>query len=239
MTDSGGGADRDQGPSAVVFDLYGTLLDVGSLVAVCEQALPGAPSAEIVPLWRQKQLEYTWLRALMGRYADFWVVTGDALEHAAARLGISLDETSRARLMDGWLSLRPYPEVPDALAEMAPVPLAVISNGTPRMLDSVLSAAGIADRFAHVLSVDEVGTYKPAPAVYELAERALEVPRGGVLFVTANGWDGAGAASFGFRVARLDRFGQPEEALGWAPDVVVPDLAALARRLTAGALWRA
>lgn len=214
---------------AAVFDVYGTLLDVVSLEEACRGVAPN-PGA-FVALWRGKQLEYSWLLSLMGRYEDFWTITAAALEHAAESAHLDLDTRSRAKLLDAWLKLGRFPEVPEALDRLATQPLAVLSNGSPRMLDEGLRAAGLRDRFDHILSVDAVRTYKPSPAVYELAERALDLPRERVLFVTANGWDAAGAASFGLRVAWLDRSGTAADRLGTAPDLVVRDLADLADRL--------
>jgi 2-haloacid dehalogenase len=169
----------------------------------------------------------------MGRYADFWVVTGDALEHVCARLGLALSESGRSRLMQGWLSLEPYADVDQGLATMAPRPLAVLSNGSPEMLEESLRRSNLRSRFAHVLSVAEVSTYKPDPAVYELAERHLSLSRDRILFVSANGWDAAGASSFGLRVAWVNRLGQAHEALPGTPELVVPDLVALGERLPA------
>lgn len=211
---------------ALVFDLYGTLLDVSSLKLLCS-AETGDGEA-VVSGWRQKQLEYTWLRAAMGRYEDFWAVTADALDHTLERLGLSVGQDGRRRMMDGWLTLPAYPEVPAALARLAPWPLAVLSNGSPDMLDRALRSAGLHAFFAHVLSVDEVKTYKPAAAVYMLPEHRLRLPRPGILFVSSNAWDAAGAKAFGLRVAWVNRIGTPAERLGFAPDVVVRDLAELA-----------
>jgi 2-haloacid dehalogenase len=214
---------------AVAFDLYGTLLDPASVRGACAEvtADPDAMAA----LWRQKQIEYTWLRALMDRYEDFSAVTAAALDHVAERLHLALEAPARSRLLDARNSLEPYPEVAAALEALAPRPLAVLSNGAPAMLAAALGAAGLRDRFAHVLSVDAVRTYKPAPVVYALAERAFGLPRSRLLFVSANPWDAAGAAAFGLPTARLDRAGVPGERLGAEPALVVRDLAELARLL--------
>ncbi|MDX6645173.1 MAG: 2-haloacid dehalogenase, partial [Miltoncostaeaceae bacterium] len=171
-------------------------------------------------------------RALMGRYEDFAAVTAAALDHVADRLGLVLDAAARARLLDAWRSLEPYPEVAEALGALASRPLAVLSNGAPGMLEAALAAAGLRDRFTHVLSVDAVRTYKPAPAVYALAEQAFALPRERLLFVSANPWDAAGAAAFGLPTARLNRAGVPGERLGAEPALVVGDLAELARLLS-------
>ena len=211
---------------ALVFDVYGTLLDVRSIEDACAAVTPNP--ADLVGLWRQKQLEYSWLRALMGRYEDFWTVSAQALDYAAGRLGVTFDNAARERLRHAWLTVRPYPEVPRALGRLATRPLAALSNGSPRMLEEALRAAGIRDRFRLVLSVAEVRTYKPAPAVYALAEARLGLERGQILFVSSNGWDAAGARSFGLPVAWVNRAGAPLEQLGVAPDLIVGDLQELA-----------
>ncbi len=212
---------------ALAFDLYGTLLEVASVGRAAAGVT--AQSAELVDLWRQKQLEYSWLRSLMGRYTDFWAVTGDALDHALDRFGLVVDEEARARLLGAWLDVRPYPEVPDALDRLRTTRrLAVLSNGNPDMLEAGLAAAGLRDRFEHVLSVDEVGVFKPHPSVYELATKAFGLPAERILFVSSNGWDAFGARAFGMPVAWINRGGAPLERLGTPPSLVVPDLGALA-----------
>jgi 2-haloacid dehalogenase len=214
------------GIEAVAFDLYGTLLEVASVGRAAAE-VTGEPAA-LVDLWRQKQLEYTWLRSLMGRYQDFWATTGDALDYALDRLAVVVDEAARARLLGAWLDVRPYPEVPDALDALAGRRLAVLSNGNPDMLEAGLAAAGLRDRFEHVLSVDELGVFKPHPSVYELALKAFNLPSERILFVSSNAWDASGARAFGLPVAWVNRTGSPLERLGSPPTVVVPDLAALA-----------
>jgi 2-haloacid dehalogenase len=213
------------GVDAVAFDLYGTLAEVAS-VGRAAAGVTDDPAA-LVDLWRQKQLEYTWLRSLMGRYQDFWATTGDALDYALDRFGIDIDQPTRAELLNAWLAVRVYPEVPAALDALAPRGLAVLSNGNPEMLDACLATAGIRDRFDHVLSVDDVGVYKPHPSVYELAVKAFALPAERILFVSSNPWDAAGARTFGFPVAWVNRMGVPFERLGTTPDLVVADLGAL------------
>jgi 2-haloacid dehalogenase len=210
----------------VTFDLYGTLAEVDSVGRTAAEVTNDA--AALVGLWRQKQLEYSWLRSLMGRYEDFWTVTGEALDYSLERLGITVDEPARAKLLDAWLEPRVYPEVPAALDALAPRPLAVLSNGNPEMLEACLAAAGIRDRFEHVLSVDDVGVYKPHPSVYELAVKALSLPPERILFVSSNPWDASGARTFGFTVAWVNRSGVPFERLGVTPDLMVTDLSAVA-----------
>jgi 2-haloacid dehalogenase len=166
-----------------------------------------------------------------GRYRDFWATTGDALDYSLDRLGIVVDDATRARLLGAWLDVRPYPEVPEALAALAPRRLAVLSNGNADMLEAGLAAAAIRDRFDHVLSVDELGIYKPHPSVYELALKAFSRPPERILFVSSNAWDASGARSFGLPVAWVNRADAPLERLGAPPNLVVPDLAALAAQL--------
>ena len=215
------------GIDALAFDLYGTLLEVASVGRAAAEVT--ADPAALVDLWRTKQLEYTWLRSLMGRYQDFWATTGDALDFALDRRGIVVDEKARARLLGAWLDVSPYPEVTAALDRLgATRRLAILSNGNPDMLEAGLAAAGLRERFDHVLSVDEVGVFKPFPAVYELATKAFGLPAERILFVSSNGWDAFGARSFGLPVAWVNRAGAPLERLGTPPTLVVPDLTALA-----------
>jgi 2-haloacid dehalogenase len=216
---------------AVAFDLYGTLLEVASVGRAAAEVTDDA--AALVELWRTKQLEYTWLRSLMGRYQNFWATTGDALDYSLDRLGIVADDATRSRLLGAWLDVRPYPEVPEALEALAPRRLGVLSNGNPDMLEAGLAAAGIRDRLHHVLSVDELGIYKPHPSVYELALKAFDLPAERILFVSSNAWDAAGAKAFGLPVAWVNRTGAPLERLGAPPDLVVADLTQLPARVAA------
>jgi 2-haloacid dehalogenase len=213
-----------------VFDAYGTLFDVHSVVEVGREVT--ADPLALSTLWRQKQLEYTWLRALMGRYEDFWVVTEAALRYAIRRLAVSASEAQVRRLMDAYLSLACFPEVSNALARLAPRPRAILSNGSPRMLQAAVTSSGLGPHLDHVLSVDAVKTYKPSPAVYALGPRALGLAAGDVLFVSSNAWDVAGAKAFGYRVAWCNRGQAPDEELGLRADVVIGRLDELPDRLT-------
>ncbi len=217
-------------PDALVFDLYGTLLEVAS-VGRAAAAVTDDP-ARLVDLWRQKQLEYTWLRSLMGRYVDFWELTGDALDYTLDRLAVEVDAGGRQRLLGAWLDVAPYPEVPDALARLAPRTLAVLSNGSPSMLEEGLAAGGLTKAITHVISVDQLSIYKPHPSVYALAEQNLGLAPDRMLFVSSNPWDAAGARSFGLPVAWVNRAGAPMERLGVTPDLIVADLAELATVVT-------
>jgi 2-haloacid dehalogenase len=210
-----------------VFDAYGTLFDVHSVVEAGREITPDP--ATLSATWRQKQLEYTWLRALMGDYADFWAVTEAALRYTIRRLALSATEAQVRRLMDAYLALAPFPEVTAALERLGGLPRAILSNGTPTMLAAAVASSGLGAHLEHVLSVDAVRTYKPSPAVYALGPRALGLPAAEVLFVSSNGWDVAGAKAFGYRVAWCNRTGAPEEELGVRPDLVVGALDELPR----------
>lgn len=205
-----------------VFDAYGTLFDVHAVVEAGREIT--ADPAALSAMWRQKQLEYTWLRALMGRYEDFWAVTEAALRYAIRRLDLHATEAQARRLMDAYLSLACFPEVPAALARLVGRPRAILSNGAPRMLQAAVAASGLEGALDHVLSVDAVRTYKPSPLVYALAPRAMGVAAGELLFVSSNAWDVAGAKAFGYQVAWCNRQGAPAEELGVAADLVVTTL---------------
>lgn len=201
---------------AVVFDAYGTLFDVHSVAAACEHHFPGQGAA-LSRLWRTKQLEYTWLRSLMERYADFERVTFDALAHACAMLDLSLDGDARADLLAAYRHLTPYPEVSATLDALAGRRRAILSNGSPGMLDAVVGNAGLADRLEAVISVDALRVYKPHPNVYALATERLGVRADAIAFVSSNFWDIAGATSFGFRTFWINRSGQKPDELGFRP----------------------
>jgi 2-haloacid dehalogenase len=160
----------------------------------------------------------------MGRYEDFWTVTGAALRHAVRRLGLQPTEAEMARLLDAYLTLACFPEVKDALTRLTGRPRAVLSNGSPRMLACAVESSGLAPMLDHVLSVDAARTYKPSPTVYALGPAALGIPAPDLLFVSSNAWDVAGAKSFGFRVAWCNRGGAPAEELGFAADYEISRL---------------
>jgi 2-haloacid dehalogenase len=195
---------------AVVFDAYGTLFDVQSVAAATEAAFPGHGTV-ITQLWRLKQLEYTWLRSLMGQYADFWTVTQDSLAYAVETLGLSATPERLTDLSAAYDALALYPEARTALEALAPLRLAIFSNGSPAMLGRLVEQAGIASLLETVISVDEIGVYKPDPRGYAHVEARLGLSREQILFVSSNGFDVAGAKAHGFRVARIARL--PDEAL--------------------------
>lgn len=214
---------------ALLFDAYGTLFDVHSVVETGRE-VTGDPAA-LSRLWRQKQLEYTWLRSLMGRYEDFWAVTEAALVAACRSLRIPLDAGARSRLLEAYLHLPPFPEVRPSLERLRTLPCGILSNGAPRMLAAAVHHAGLEDLELALLSVDAVRVYKPAPAVYALGPARLGIPADRIGFVSSNGWDVAGAKSFGFPVVWVNRSAAAPEELGVTPDLEVADLAALATAL--------
>jgi 2-haloacid dehalogenase len=209
---------------ACAFDAYGTLFDVHTAVGRCRERL--GPKADAVSaLWRQKQLEYTWLRSLMRQHADFWQVTGDALDYALDANAID-DGVLRDDLMQAYLALDAYPEVPATLAALADkgLKLSILSNGSPAMLAAAVANAGLDTRFDRVLSVEDRGIYKPDPAVYQLVCDAFDLSANEICFLSSNAWDVAGAASFGFMVVWINRFGQPVERLPGRPQAEIGSL---------------
>lgn len=212
---------------ACVFDAYGTLFDVHSAVGR-HKARIGESADAVSALWRGKQLEYTWLRSLMGRHIDFQRVTGDALDYAFDAHGID-DAALREDLMQAYMSLDAYPEVQTVLKTLrsAGYRTAILSNGSPDMLEAAVDSAGIADLLDANLSIEEVGIYKPDPRVYRLAVDRLGVPAAEISFQSSNAWDAVGAATFGFQVAWVNRFGQRRERLTAEPQAEIGDLTQL------------
>ena len=212
---------------ACVFDAYGTLLDVAAAAVRCRDAL-GEKTEPLARLWRTKQLEYTWLRSLMGRYADFWQVTGDALDFALDHFQLQ-DAGLRQRLMDLYWRLDAYPDAKAALeaSRARGLKCAVLSNASPSMLNEALGHAGLSPLLDAVLSVDGLSIYKPHPTVYDLAVTELGVPAGRMLFLSANGWDIAGAASRGCRTVWVNRMGLPRDRLPAGPEREIRSLAGL------------
>jgi 2-haloacid dehalogenase len=215
--------------SALVFDAYGTIFDVHSVAALAEELFPGKGAA-LSAAWRSKQLEYTWLRSMMGRYEDFSRVTAAALEWSLESLNLEAGDSGRRALQEEYRKLAVFSEVRDALAALsATKPLAILSNGHPDMLNAVVDHNGLRPLFrGGVLSVHPAKIFKPDASVYRLAEEQLGVTRTMLGFVSSNGWDAAGAKSFGFRAYWVNRGGAPVERLGVRPDAIVKGLDELA-----------
>lgn len=218
---------RLTGIEACVFDAYGTLFDVHSAAERAKSRL-GERWQALAETWRARQLQYTWLRSLAGRHADFWQVTGDALDFALDSLRMA-DPALRQELMTLYLSLGAYPEVKVTLTRLAAagLRLAVLSNGSPAMLASAVKHAGLAELLDPVLSVEEVGVYKPHPRVYQLAVDRLGLPADRLCFLSSNGWDAFSAKAFGMRVVWCNRLGLSPERIPEPPDAEASSLAAL------------
>ena len=220
-------------PAAFVFDAYGTLFDV-TAAARLAAAEPGAEVlvgiwAELADKWRRKQLEYSWLRAIMGMHADFAEVTADALDWSMEAHGLGAEHALRARLLSLYERLSAYPEVPNVLAALRNkgAKLAILSNGSPEMLAAAVDSAGITGALDAVISVEEVQIFKPAEVVYSLVEKHLNVAPPQVLFISSNGWDVAGASRFGFQTAWVNRSHQPVDRLPHGPRHILRDLTPL------------
>ena len=215
------------GIKACVFDAYGTLFDFASAAKSCADVL-GDQADRLTALWRDKQLQYSWLRAVQGRHAEFWQVTGDGLDYALDTLGIDRPGL-RDRLMALYLALETFPEVPAMLRQLkqAGMRTAILSNGSPRMLDAIVTGAKIDGLLDAVLSVEEVGIYKPHPKVYQLAVDRLGVPAAAIAFQSSNAWDAYAASAFGMKVVWCNRYNQRRERLPGAPDREISSLAEL------------
>ena len=210
---------------ALVFDAYGTLYDVHSVMTRCESCWPGK-GAQLSQLWRAKQLEYTWQRSLMHRYVPFSTVTREALAYACAALGLDLSVAQMEGLMSEYLRLAMYADVSDSLKNLK-TKQAILSNGSPDMLLPLVENSGL--KLDAVLSVDEVKIFKPAPQVYALAVEKLKTDKSKIGFVSSNCWDALGAKSYGFEVYWINRLKAPIDRLGFQPDRVLTSLGDLAR----------
>jgi 2-haloacid dehalogenase len=215
---------------AFLFDAYGTLFDVHSVVVRAGTGLDGDLQA-LSQLWRQKQLEFTWLRALMDRYQDFWHVTEAALRTALAQLQMEASESQVRQLLDAYLAPAVFPDAIVALDALCDNPLAILSNGTPKMLDAAVLKNAIESYFSNIISADQVKTYKPSARVYQLGLDALHLPAEEILFVSSNAWDAAGAKAFGYSVCWCNRSGGEIDQLGFEPDIIVPTLDQIPSRL--------
>ncbi|MBW2409044.1 MAG: haloacid dehalogenase type II [Deltaproteobacteria bacterium] len=219
------------GIKACVFDAYGTLFDVHSAVGKHRERL-GDIADQVSGVWRTKQLEYTWLRSLMGHHADFWQVTQDALDYAFDMHSVN-DADLRKDLIEAYLKLDCYPEVPGALAELKQrgFEIAILSNGTPTMLAAAVKNSGLEELIPEIFSVEQVGVFKPDPRVYQIAADGLKLKPEQIIFQSSNAWDASGAAAFGFKVAWVNRFGQSPERLPGKPDVEIKELSKLPQLL--------
>lgn len=215
------------GVRACVFDAYGTLFDYATAAAACRDVL-GERADRLTAVWREKQLQYTWLRALQDKHVDFWQLTGDALDFALETLDLH-DGALRTRLMNLYLSLGAFPEVPSVLRRLRATGLktAILSNGSPHMLAAAVRNAGLVDLLDAVLSIEDVGVYKPHPKVYQLAVDRLGIGADAICFQSSNAWDAYAASAFGMRVVWCNRYGQRPERLPGAPDHEVRTLAEL------------
>jgi 2-haloacid dehalogenase len=215
------------GVKACLFDAYGTLFDFASAARNCRD-VPPDQIGPLTNLWRDKQLQYTWLRAVQGLHADFWQVTSDALDYSLETLGVG-GKGLNERLMQLYLELEPFPEVPEVLArlERSGVRMAILSNGSPKMLEAVVTSARLGHYFDAVLSVEEVGVFKPHPKVYQLAVDRLGMPAGAISFQSSNAWDAYAASAFGMQVVWCNRYAQRRERLPGEPNREIRTLAEL------------
>jgi 2-haloacid dehalogenase len=220
------GATRPES-KAIAFDAF-PILDPRPVFALVEQLFPGHGTA-LSNAWRTRQFEYTWLRTVSQRYADFWQVTEDALVFAANMLKLDLSRDKRTQLMEAYLELKAWPDVLPALRALkeAGLQLAFLSNFTPRMLEAAIKRAGLEGLFEHILSTDQVKTYKPDPRAYQMGLEALRLNREEIVFVAFAGWDAAGAKWFGYPTFWVNRLNLPAEELGVAPDATGGNLADL------------
>jgi 2-haloacid dehalogenase len=211
-----------------VFDAYGTLFDVHAAVRR-HAAKVGADGERLSLIWRQKQLEYSWTRALAGRYRDFWALTENALDYALAKVP-SAPRAVREELLEAYRTLDTYPEVIPVLTALkgAGAETAILSNGSPAMLEAAVGAARIGALLDAVISVDELSSYKPLPAVYELVTTRFRVFPSAVSFQSSNRWDVAGATAFGFRSVWINRTNEPDEYVDLPPAVRLATLEGLA-----------
>ncbi len=218
---------RQQPIKAFVFDAYGTLLDVHSAVGKAMDDL-GKDAEDISNIWRTKQLEYTWLRSLMGKHADFWQVTSDALRYALRCHNMENDQR-HDKLMALYLELSAYRDAFDTVKYLKTLghTTLILSNGSQYMLDKALENSGLDEYIDRAISIDEVGIYKPSPVVYKLATDHMKCSPAEILFVSANAWDVAGANTFGFRVAWINRFKRPPEILPGGPEFIIDSLSEL------------
>jgi len=207
---------------ALGFDAYGTLFDVVSVNSLCEELFPGH-SSELAQIWRRKQLEYSWLRSLMGRYRDFWSLTEDALVYSANSLKLDLTPKKRDQLMESYLHLAAFSDVKPGLRALKQIGLrlSILSNGEPKMLNAAVQSAGIGNLIDAIVSVDSVKIFKPSPPVYDQLASELKIDRAEIGFVSANNWDVNGASSAGLTAFWIRRSNEIPEELGYAATRVI------------------
>ncbi|HXV84364.1 MAG TPA: haloacid dehalogenase type II [Candidatus Binatia bacterium] len=214
----------------LVFDMYGTLVDVGAVAEACKEVAPEPVAFNTH--WRAKQLEYTFLRTLMGKYRDFWKVTEEALEFTIQHFGLQVSPEQRKQLMETWLHPTPYPEVQAALPRLKEkYLLAALSNGSRNMLQKGLEQTGLRSHFRWVMSADAVKLYKPSPGLYRLALKHMRLQKKEILFVSSNSFDVMGSKNFGFKVCWINRRGVPLDPLGAKPELVVKSFDELAENM--------
>ena len=218
-----------------VFDAYGTLFDINSAARRCAEETGRDSFSKLWPsissIWREKQLSYTWLFNSLKRYSDFWEITENALDYALETVGLDSDLGLKKRLLDLYMEIETYGEVKVSLANLneKEITCAILSNGSKSMLNSAIKNSGIGGLIHSVFSVDEVGIFKPDPKVYEMVLTHLPFELNEVLFISSNGWDIAGAASFGFKTVWINRLDLPEDKLLFKPDSVQKNLSELER----------
>src|SRR5690625_2781222 len=208
---------------ALVFDVYGTLFDVHSVERKCDAIYKGY-GAEISQVWRRKQLEYSFLRQIMGQYESFKQVTLDALKFALEKLELSYDDVQLKSILAEYEKLDPYTEVENVLSEVDDKQRVIFSNGSRDMLEPLVEQSRIAEYVDNVISVDDIKQYKPSPAAYMQVLNTLGIDREEILFMSSNGWDISGAKSFGFKTVWINRSGAPVEVLNLKPDYILQDL---------------
>lgn len=213
--------------AAFVFDAYGTLFDVHAAVRKHSEAI-GPDGQLLSELWRAKQLEYSWIRTMMGAYKDFWTLTEEALDHAFARVP-SADKSLRTELLEAYFKLDCYPEVPSVLKALknGGAKIAILSNGSPDMLASAVKNAALDDIIDDVFSVDSLKMFKTAPQVYDMVTTSYRLYPDAISFQSSNRWDIAGATKFGFRTVWINRAKMPDEYLDLKPAMILPDLTSL------------
>ena len=215
---------------AILFDAYGTLYDVHSVMKNCDELYQGK-GAQISQIWRQKQLDYVWIRSLMDKYADFWSLTKEALCYALEELELQYNEKIVEEIINEYLYLNLYPEVIEAMNIFRPRKLVILSNGNLHMLNELAKNTSLEKHLDGIISVDDFKVYKPKPDAYDLAAKRLGFDKEEILFISSNGWDVAGSKSYGFTVGWLNRLHKPIDRLGIKPDYTASDLKKLAEKI--------